>query len=87
MTAGPTVKLLKRIDAACDQFEEEWQAGRQPRIEDYLAQATADERPALLHALSQVQQELLIRPFEPRRRYSCGVDRDGRSSSGRAVRV
>ena len=64
MTAGLTVKLLKRIDAACDQFEEEWLAGRQPQLENYLVQATADERPALLHALSQVQQELLLRQFD-----------------------
>ncbi len=64
MTAAHSVKLLKHIDLACDRFEEHWLAGRQPRIEDYVAEVSPADRLAVLHALSQVQQELVLKQLE-----------------------
>jgi hypothetical protein len=49
----------RRHDAACDHFEAEWRGGRRPRIEDYLAQAPAESRPALLRQLVELEVELL----------------------------
>jgi hypothetical protein len=40
-----------RIDQACDRFEQAWNQGEQPRIEDYLAAAPEAERPWLLREL------------------------------------
>ncbi len=53
--------LLRRIDTACDQFEESWRGGRSPRIEDFLGLFRADERAPLLNALQNLQQELILR--------------------------
>jgi pSer/pThr/pTyr-binding forkhead associated (FHA) protein len=54
------VPVLRRIDAACDQFEEAWCSGRQPRIEEYLTPFDAAERPLLLELLQKLQQELIL---------------------------
>ncbi len=67
------VDLLRRIDAACDQFETAWRCGRQPRIEDYLVLFKAAERLDAVRPLPELQQELVLaglakiepRPFEP----------------------
>ena len=56
----PPVELLRRIDAACDRFEEAWRGGAMPRVEDYLPLFNPDERPALLTALQSLQFELAI---------------------------
>jgi len=58
--AAESVKLLKRIDTACDRFEQAWLAGTRPRLEDFVAEAPSEDRPAFLHALSQIQQELVL---------------------------
>ena len=50
--------VIERVDAAADRFEAEWRAGRAPRIEDYVAAAPPDDRPALLAALLEVELEL-----------------------------
>jgi serine/threonine protein kinase len=48
-----------RIDAVCAAFEAAWKAGDPPRIEDYLAEISASERPALLCELLQMDLEYL----------------------------
>src|SRR5436305_5163175 len=55
-----SVDLLRRIDAACDRFEESWRQGSKPRIEDYLTLFRADERSALLESLQSLQHELIL---------------------------
>src|ERR1700682_5511440 len=52
------LSALQRIDGFCDQFEEAWQKGEHPRIEDYLAKAPKTERAALLRQLLKVELEL-----------------------------
>ncbi len=48
----------RRIDAACDAFEEAWRTGRSPRIEDCLAHADEADRAALLGELLGLELEL-----------------------------
>src|SRR5262245_6943178 len=43
--------VLNWIDQICDRFEAAWEAGRRPRIEDYLGEVTEPYRPALLRDL------------------------------------
>jgi serine/threonine protein kinase len=63
------------LDRQCDQFEREFRAGRAPRIEDYLAEATSDNRLDLLRELLAVEWELrrrrgdLIEPQSYRERF------------------
>lgn len=42
---------LADVDRRCDAFEDAWQQGQRPRIEDYLADASGEERDALLRWL------------------------------------
>ncbi len=42
----------------CDRFEAAWRSGGLPRIEDYLAEADAADRPALLRELVALEREL-----------------------------
>jgi formylglycine-generating enzyme required for sulfatase activity/serine/threonine protein kinase len=53
-----SLPILERIDAACDRFEQQWRAGENPRIEDYLNGTEAAVQPALLRALLDVELEL-----------------------------
>ena len=55
------VESLRQIDAACDRFEAEWQAGHKPRVENFLAHAPASDYQAWLSALLDVQRELILR--------------------------
>ena len=57
----PPVESLRRIDAACDRFEADWLAGRQPRVEEFLRNASALDHEAWLSALLAVQRELILR--------------------------
>jgi serine/threonine-protein kinase len=41
------LSLACRIDSACDRFETAWKSGNLPRIEDYLNEIAAPERPVL----------------------------------------
>jgi serine/threonine-protein kinase len=50
---SPTV--LGRIDEDCDRFEDAWQAGEQPRLEDFLEGAEGPERQARLRRLLVVE--------------------------------
>lgn len=42
---------ILRIDALCDRYEDEWRAGRVPDLAAHLAEVDAADRPALHHAL------------------------------------
>lgn len=58
---GPlTPDELRRIDDVCDDFEDAWQAGRQPRVEDHLERVPETLRVRLLDALLPLFRELLI---------------------------
>ncbi len=46
------------IDARCDQYEAEWLASRQPKIEDYLGDLEGEERVAMWLELVMVDQSL-----------------------------
>jgi hypothetical protein len=49
--AAPPLADLQYIDAACDQFEAAWRAGRRPELASYLADAPARIRAPLLRDL------------------------------------
>jgi hypothetical protein len=51
-------QAARRVDAACDRFEDAWRLGAPPRIEDYLAAADTADQPALLHELLELELEL-----------------------------
>jgi eukaryotic-like serine/threonine-protein kinase len=54
----------REIDRTCDRFEAAWRAGLRPRIEDYLADAAAPRRIALLRELLTLELELRQRAGE-----------------------
>src|SRR5207244_1328906 len=41
------LEAARRVDRVCDRFERACQAGRRPRVEDFLAEVGEPERPAL----------------------------------------
>jgi serine/threonine-protein kinase len=43
--------LAARLDPVCDRFEADWQAGRRPRLEEFLPLVEESDRPALLREL------------------------------------
>jgi serine/threonine-protein kinase len=45
------LSVAKRVEAACNRFEQSWREGRRPRIEDWLAALPEPEWPALLREL------------------------------------
>jgi hypothetical protein len=49
--AKGSLSLLRRVDAACMRFEDEWQAGRQPDLAAALEAFPEPERPAVLAEL------------------------------------
>ena len=59
-----SVDALRKIDEACDSFEQEWRQGKQPRLEDYLRRSDAPLRPRLLEALQKLQQELILEQLD-----------------------
>ncbi len=79
----PTNLSLARLaDSACDQFEAAWQAGRVPRIEDFLDGTSGSQRSAILRALIAVEVELRRRAGED---VAIGAYRDRFSSDAAAV--
>ena len=42
---------VEQIDRLCDEFEQAWQSGKRPKIEEYLERATSTERSVLLAEL------------------------------------
>ena len=61
----PPLSRLDRVDRACDRFEDAWSAPIRPRIEDYLAEAPAADRPELLKKLVALEVELRRMSGEP----------------------
>ncbi len=51
----------RQVDLICDQFEEALQAGKNPRIEEFIRNAAGPERASLLRALLAIELELLGR--------------------------
>src|SRR5262249_16063405 len=49
---------MRFFDERCDQYEREWNAGRSPRIETYLAGIDGEERVVLWIELVLVDQQL-----------------------------
>jgi serine/threonine-protein kinase len=52
------VPWLRRIDELCDQFEQDWLAGRRPTIETYINRAANPDRSELFCGLLAVELEL-----------------------------
>src|SRR5262245_22999362 len=52
------VAQLRQIDELCDRFEQAWQAGVRPAIEDYLSNATDVNGDDFFSALLSVELEL-----------------------------
>jgi serine/threonine protein kinase/formylglycine-generating enzyme required for sulfatase activity len=50
----------KRKERLCDEFEDDWRAGRKPRIEDYIRDLPEPQRGQLLSALLAVELELRV---------------------------
>src|SRR5947209_4324912 len=49
--------LARQVDEVCDRFEDAWLEGRQPRIEEFLSEASEPARPALLRELLRIELE------------------------------
>jgi hypothetical protein len=56
--ADPSLSVAERVDAACDSFEREWRAGRNPRVNEFVDAAPEADRDALRSALLAVEAEL-----------------------------
>lgn len=52
------VPQMRRIDEACDRFEEEWLRGAHPRMEAFVYRASPEERSDYFRALLEVELEL-----------------------------
>lgn len=64
MTTDPKpleIRVEQSIDSVCDRFEADFDAGREPQIEDYLEDSDGEKRVALLKSLLEVEVELLSR--------------------------
>src|SRR5215831_5805711 len=48
---GLSEEAVCRLEEACCRFEQDWQAGRRPRLADFVAGSAGDERLALLREL------------------------------------
>ena len=55
------------LEAICDKFESDWQAGRAPRIESLLSAVGTGDRPALLRELIQIELRCRRDEFPPPR--------------------
>src|SRR5262245_36925793 len=47
----------RRIDQVCDDFEDAWQRGQRPRIDDFLQRVDIAEQPALFADLLRMEIE------------------------------
>jgi uncharacterized protein (TIGR03067 family) len=54
----PSLSIAERVDATCDRFEQEWRAGRRPRVEDDVPAALESDREELRRQLLALEQEL-----------------------------
>ncbi len=48
----------RRVNLACERFEQDWRAGHEPRIEEVLNAAAPDDRQLLLRELLALEIEL-----------------------------
>jgi serine/threonine-protein kinase len=46
----------RRIDTLCDRYENQWRTGRRPRVDDFLDDVPASERPLLLQQLLLIER-------------------------------
>lgn len=58
MIDDPVFEQAQRIDALADAFEDDWNAGRSPKMESLLASVAEDDRPQAFAALLRVELEL-----------------------------
>ncbi len=54
----PDLASLRAVNAACERFEDGWEAGRAPRIEDVLAEVGEPDRGPLLEELVALEIQL-----------------------------
>ena len=57
-TSHLDINVARRIDAICRLFEADWRRGRQPRIEDYMAELSDEGQASLRVELEALEQEL-----------------------------
>jgi WD40 repeat protein/serine/threonine protein kinase len=57
-------EAVQRLDEACCRFEEDWRAGRRPRLGDFLAGTEGSERLALLRELLRLEVDYRRRAGE-----------------------
>jgi serine/threonine-protein kinase len=68
------LEVARRLEPVCDRFEDDWLAGRRPRLEEFLEGAAEADRPALLRELLGLELDYRARrgerpePEEYRRR-------------------
>ena len=55
---SPHVRRVRSVDRVCDQFEMDWLAGQEPRIEDYIVRVDEPLRRQLLGELLQSELDL-----------------------------
>lgn len=53
--SGTAVSIAERIDLATKRFEEAWQSGKRPQLEEFLAEFEDYEQPALLFELLRIE--------------------------------
>jgi serine/threonine-protein kinase len=67
MSSNPSekpVRLGEWVDAKADEFETAWRAVQPPRVAEFLADATEEQRSALLAELSEIDREYRSRLAE-----------------------
>lgn len=76
MPVPPDIVRLRAIDAVADRFDAAWSAGQTPRIEEFLSEAPAEWRSAVLTELLAIELEwrtrrgLAVSPDDFRRRFA-----------------
>ena len=63
--ANLSLATLKRLDDVCAAYESAWQAGQQPRLEDYLGDAAEPDRTTRLRELLKLEVELRTKAGQP----------------------
>jgi serine/threonine protein kinase len=61
---GPLWTDEQRLQQVCDRFEEAWQAGQRPRLEDYLSEAPETDHRHLLRELLRLEFHYRLRDGE-----------------------
>src|SRR6516164_5114190 len=58
------LEVARRLDPLCDRFEDDWLAGRRPRLEEFLDRVPPADRPALLAELLGLELDYRLRRGE-----------------------